>query len=195
MTPYVGAEGRRQRKELISQLRSAVPTAWTYCIADVLLDRACLDPPVPSASGKAQSAASGGKADRVEEQAWASGELDPARGSFCCILLFQTEDAIAESAHNLPPHAAMRLLVKAYPTLQPLLLIGSVRRICALALAAGSRGSGRAEELFDQQASPMAPADPHNSNSGSDETSRSREWSRFQELCAWATRLLPSSSV
>ncbi len=84
-TAYSGTEGRRRRKEAVSQLRSAVPTAWSYCLVDVLLDTGALDPPIGSAAAAAVGAAgaagtaAGATAGAAEvaagaaEQSWVAG--------------------------------------------------------------------------------------------------------------------------
>ena len=68
---YSGAEGRQRRKEAVSQLRSAVPMSWTYCLVDVLLDTGCMDPPTAAAAGGGGTGSTG--ASRASEQAWLAG--------------------------------------------------------------------------------------------------------------------------
>lgn len=43
---YSAAGGRKQRKELLSQLRGLVPPAWVHALVEPLLDSAALHPPV-----------------------------------------------------------------------------------------------------------------------------------------------------
>jgi hypothetical protein len=85
------SDNRRRRRELVSQLRSLVPTAWCHTLSDVLLDVGGLDPPKSypyrEASGlenseelvKGEENVIQTKRKRVEDQkliqAWSTGEV------------------------------------------------------------------------------------------------------------------------